>query len=84
MNIVKKNIFLKRIAGIFKSALVWMVFVWSLGGLAQAQEYPNKSISLIVGFPPGGSNDIVARLFAPKLTELLGQPVVVEIGRAHV
>jgi tripartite-type tricarboxylate transporter receptor subunit TctC len=45
--------------------------------LAQAQDYPTRPISLIVGFPPGGSNDIVARIIAPKLGELLGVPVVV-------
>ena len=45
---------------------------------ASAQQYPVKPIRLIVGFPPGGSNDIVARIVSPKLGELLGQQVVVE------
>ena len=71
------NIFLKPVTRIFKSAVMLMVSLSALGGLAHSQDYPNKSISLVVGFPPGGSNDIVARLFAPKLTELLGQSVVV-------
>jgi len=48
------------------------------GAAAQAQSYPVKPIRLIVGFPPGGSNDIVARLIAPKLTQLLGAQIVVE------
>jgi tripartite-type tricarboxylate transporter receptor subunit TctC len=43
-----------------------------------ADAYPNKPITLIVGYPPGGSTDSVARTVAPKLSEKLGQPVVVE------
>ncbi|HEX9671856.1 MAG TPA: tripartite tricarboxylate transporter substrate binding protein [Burkholderiales bacterium] len=45
--------------------------------LAQAP-YPVKPIRFLVGFPPGGSNDIVARAIAPKLSEYLGQQVVVD------
>ena len=52
--------------------------------LACAQDYPaNKPIKIIVGYPPGGSNDIVARLIAPRLGEALGTTVVVE-NRAGV
>ncbi len=47
-------------------------------GIAYAQEYPSKPVRLIIGFPPGGSNDIVARILAPKLGELLGVQFVVE------
>jgi len=49
----------------------------ALPALAQAP-YPAKPIRFLIGFPPGGSNDIVARVLAPKLAEGLGQQVVVE------
>ena len=46
--------------------------------LAVAQDFPNKSIRLIVPFPPGGPNDIIARVVGQRMSELAKQPVVIE------
>ncbi len=57
------------------AACAWML---ADAMLAQAQGFPNKPVRIVIGFPPGGGIDIVARLMAPKLSELLGQPVVID------
>ena len=43
-----------------------------------AQTFPSRPIRIIIGFPPGGGIDILARLIAPKMSERLGQPVIVD------
>jgi tripartite-type tricarboxylate transporter receptor subunit TctC len=47
-------------------------------GAAQAQDYPSRPVRMVVGFPPGGGTDIVARILAPRMSELLGQPIVID------
>jgi tripartite-type tricarboxylate transporter receptor subunit TctC len=63
-----------------------------VAGAAAAQDYPNQPVTLVVGFPPGGSTDVVARILAENMSKTLGQPVLVEnrpgaggtVGIAHV
>ena len=50
----------------------------ALPALAQAQSFPERTITLMNGFAPGGSSDIVARIASPALTTALGQNVIVE------
>lgn len=45
---------------------------------ALAQGYPNKAVTVIVPYAPGGSVDPVARIFTPRLSERLGQPIVID------
>ena len=55
-----------------------VIGILALTAPAKAQEYPAKPIHIIVGFAAGGGNDIIARVFGQKLSESLGQPVIVE------
>jgi tripartite-type tricarboxylate transporter receptor subunit TctC len=50
----------------------------TVAGFAAAQGFPNKAITLVVPFPPGGSTDTAARIIADRMRAPLGQPVVVE------
>jgi tripartite-type tricarboxylate transporter receptor subunit TctC len=46
--------------------------------IARAQAYPSRPVRLIIGFPPGSTSDILARIISQWLTERIGQPVIVE------
>ena len=60
-------------SGIFIAAMLLL----ACGGAA-AQAYPAKPVRIVVGFTPGGGNDVISRLVATKLTASMGKPFVVE------
>src|SRR5437762_13699757 len=45
---------------------------------AAAQDYPGKPVRIIVGYSAGGGNDLIVRVMAPRLSEGLGQPIIIE------
>ena len=60
---------MKKILFLFLTAFTQAVF---------SQQFPTRPVKLVVGFTPGGGVDIAARTLAPKFSELIGQPVIVE------
>jgi tripartite-type tricarboxylate transporter receptor subunit TctC len=65
---------LKRMA----AALAGLLALVAATTLAGAANYPDRTITVVVGFPPGGASDILARILTDKLGRLLGQPVIVD------
>lgn len=63
-----------QISSFFRSTLVWVALGVSLNASAQS----SQSIKFVVGFPPGGSTDTVARVLAEKMAVVLKQPIIVE------
>lgn len=61
-----------------KQVVLTFALALALASGANAQGWPSKPIRFIVSFPPGGSADLIARAIAPRLSERLGQPVIVE------
>src|SRR3989440_4520545 len=67
-----------RAAGKCWSGLTGLFFALAVVAPALAQNFPDRAIRFYVGFPPGGSTDLVSRYLGQKLSERLKQPVIVE------
>ena len=66
---LRRSLIITLVAGLF-----------SAHGLTQAQgtKFPDKPVKLIVTYPPGGSSDLMARIMGQKMSEIWGQPVIIE------
>ena len=58
-------------------AVIGLCAAASMGG-ASAADYPTRPVKWVVGYPPGGATDIIARLIGQRLSERLGQQFVIE------
>lgn len=67
-----------RMLGLLAVTIASMTLFASSPAIAQKSDYPSRPIRMIVGFAPGGSTDLVARLVGAKLSERLGQQVVID------
>ncbi len=67
-----------RIVQATPAIAVLAVALSSTSAIVQAQAFPVKPVRIVVTWPPGGSNDVVARVLANRLTETLGQQFVLD------
>ncbi len=67
-----------RISQFARALTAGVIAFAAAAGPALADSFPSKPVKIVVGFPPGGINDIVARVVGQKLGDALGQPVIIE------
>lgn len=65
-------------SGIVRRSVLALACVALLPMAALAQNFPSKPVRLIVTYPPGGSSDLMARIMGQKLSEVWGQPIIIE------
>ena len=65
-------------SGLIRAALLATLLACGWSTVVYGEPYPDHFISLVVPFPPGGATDVLGRLLAKKMSEFLGQPIVVE------
>src|SRR3954464_3303665 len=59
-------------------SLLHLIALATLGTTAQAQTYPNKPIRILIAQAPGSATDVISRVIGNRLSENLGQPIVIE------
>src|SRR2546422_6690262 len=65
-------IFARALAALFIAACILVT------GAASAQTYPSRPITLVVPYPPGGATDAIARIMQDRMSQSLGQQIVIE------
>src|ERR1700722_20350882 len=75
-----RNEYMRARRGRLTAGLIAFTLTAMTSALAQEDpaKYPTRPIHIVVGFAAGGGNDIIARVFGQKLSESLGQPVIIE------
>jgi tripartite-type tricarboxylate transporter receptor subunit TctC len=69
-------VFARALAAVLLAAIVFVTCLFATG--ASAQTYPNRPVTLMVPFPPGGATDAIARIMQGPLEKALGQTIVIE------
>lgn len=67
-----------RLGSTFKAVAAGAAMSLSLAGLANAQDFPERPVTITIGFGAGGASDTVARIYSAKMAEHLGEQVIVE------
>jgi tripartite-type tricarboxylate transporter receptor subunit TctC len=74
----EETVMTPRLAALSRVAFAIVLIAFIGGAYAQNADYPNRPIKMLVGFAAGGGTDVAARVIAQKMSEILGQGVVVE------
>src|SRR5260370_6376471 len=67
----------RAISSVWPAIVIAIAFAASVVP-ARAQDYPSRSITVIVPFPPGGASDVVARIVTNEMSKTLGQSIIIE------
>jgi len=70
--------FMRTLAQAAAPLLFASAFAWFAPLASAQQDYPNRPIRIVVPYPPGGSNDYLARVYGPRITDMIGRQVVID------